>query len=86
MKCLRDLTPEEVFAMLHQLTPLEETRSYKIIFGRGESKGKAEGKAAENARAENGDTRKTGTAENGDRGKRGHAENGDRPPLIRQAK
>jgi hypothetical protein len=45
MERFRDLTPEEVFAMLHQLTPLEETRSYKIIFGRGESKGKAEGKA-----------------------------------------
>jgi predicted transposase YdaD len=37
--------PFSLQLMLHQLTPLEETRSYKSIFGRGESKGKAEGMA-----------------------------------------
>jgi predicted transposase YdaD len=37
--------PFSLQLMLHQLTPLEETRSYKIIFGRGESKGKGKGKA-----------------------------------------
>lgn len=45
MERFSDLTPEEVFNMLRQLTPLEETRSYKIIFGRGKADGKAEGKA-----------------------------------------
>jgi predicted transposase YdaD len=40
----RYLNPEEVWTMLNQLTPLEETVAYKTIFGRGEAKGKADGK------------------------------------------
>jgi predicted transposase YdaD len=41
----RTLTAEEIWTMLHHLTPLEETRAYQSIFVKGEAKGKAEGKA-----------------------------------------
>lgn len=38
------LTAKEVWAMLNQLTPIQETRAYQSIFAEGEAKGKAEGK------------------------------------------
>jgi len=41
----RTLTAEEIWTMLHHLTPLEETRAYQSIFVKGEAKGKAEGEA-----------------------------------------
>lgn len=41
----RTRTAEEIWTMLHHLTPLEETRAYQSIFVKGEAKGKAEGKA-----------------------------------------
>lgn len=41
----RTLTAEEIWTMLHRLTPLEETRAYQSIFVKGEAKGKAEGEA-----------------------------------------
>ena len=40
----RNLTPEEVWTMLNQLTPLEETRAYRDIFARGRAAGKTEGR------------------------------------------
>jgi predicted transposase YdaD len=39
----RTRTAEEIWTMLHHLTPLEETRAYQSIFVKGEAKGKAEG-------------------------------------------
>lgn len=41
----RTLTAEEIWTMLHRLTPLEETRAYQSIFVKGEAKGEAEGVA-----------------------------------------
>lgn len=41
----RTNTAEEIWAMLHHLTPLEETRAYQSIFVKGVAQGVAEGKA-----------------------------------------
>jgi len=48
----RTLTAEEIWTMLHHLTPLEETRAYQSIFVKGEAKGKAEGEAKGKAEGE----------------------------------
>jgi hypothetical protein len=39
----RDLTAEEIWTMLNQLTPLEETRAYQSSFAKGETTGEAKG-------------------------------------------
>jgi len=41
----RYLNPEEVWTMLKQLTPLEETVAYKTIYGRGKAEGETLGEA-----------------------------------------
>jgi predicted transposase YdaD len=47
----RHLTAEEIWSMLRQLTPLEETRAYREIFAKGEAEGEAKGEAKASARS-----------------------------------
>ncbi|CAK0762522.1 hypothetical protein CCP3SC1_380017 [Gammaproteobacteria bacterium] len=41
----KSFTKKQIWAMLHILTPLQETRAYQEIFAEGEARGEARGKA-----------------------------------------